>query len=242
MKKTFFTIAYVAIITLGTISFIGCSKESNSVDKLNSETTVENSKSADDLYNSILSESDFSISIQGDNVNIAGFGKVNEDFIAVKEYIDGVLHEGLRSYIDENPYYISKVGSDKAELQVENLTSKEYKIIFDEISQHGDTVKFQLKCNDIYIAKCTLKLPQNTGVFMDMLPMSLNDNSKAIPVLVILAAKRLVPLAIAATAYVITASAEECYESTNQLANSCNSGRFRATHTFGHFNCSFDCI
>jgi len=240
MKKTFYSIAYVAIITLGTISFIGCGKENNSFDKLNSETTVENSKSVDDLYNSILSENDFSISIQGDSVNITGFGKINEDFIAVKEYVDGVLHEGLRSYIDENPYQISKIDNNKAELHVENLTSDEYKIIFDEISQHGDTVNFQLKCNDTHIANCTLKLPQNTGVFMDMLPMSLNNNSKAVHVLVAFAVKKLVPLAIAATVYVITSSAEECYENHDKLARTCENG-FISTHTFGHFNCKFEC-
>lgn len=257
MNRDFKQIGMLAMasLVLGTGIFMSCSKERNLVNEPSSETTIQNPKSTDDLYNSFLSNHDFSINIVGNNINSTAFGRLDTNIMGVMEYKDEVLSEGMQCITDENAYSISKINSNRAEFHVENMTSDSYRFILDDVKQNGDTLNFSLKHNDTHLAYCTFKLPEEIGNFMDILPITLNENAKISPTIIRIlkaAGSFLIGVGAGLTTEALTGNndkdedtkaAESCYEYMHIQASMCYNagGLFSAHHTPKHVGCSHSC-
>ena len=154
---------------------------------------------------------------------------------------------------DENIFSMSKIDENTIDLQVENLTSDKYRITLGEVKQNKDTLNFSLKHNDKHIAYCSLKLPNGTENFMDILPITLNEDAKIHPAVVValkIAGSFLVGVAASIVAGEIMDNdnyderkAERCYANMREQAYMCyrNGGRFSARHGENHEGCSHSC-
>ena len=241
-------IACVAIITVGTTVFIGCcSKEPNLAEETNLETISEDQKSVDNLYNSFLSNHDFSISVIGEGItNYTVYGREDSEMFAIEEVFDGETYRGMRCVgEDENVHTILKVSDTKAELHIENFTSEVCRFTLDEITQVGDTVNFSFKCNDVHVAYCTVKLPDGTVNFVDMLSMPSNPNAKEDPKkLREFLAKLLGRTTGAETVEKDSGNkASACYAHMREQARTCAQvrGTWSESHGIDHEGCSGNC-
>ena len=255
--KTFINKIFLAVVAIvlvaGTALFTSCEKKN---EKRSRETINDNSKSEinDELYNSLLKKHDCSISVVGDEINYTVFGRLDTNLVGIREYVDEVLYEGMM-YIteDENIFSMSKIDENTIDLQVENLTSDKYRITLGEVKQNKDTLNFSLKHNDKHIAYCSLKLPNGTENFMDILPITLNEDAKIHPAVVValkIAGSFLVGVAASIVAGEIMDNdnyderkAERCYAEMREQARMCysNGGRFSARHGENHEGCSHSC-
>ena len=255
--KTFINKIFLAVVAIvlvaGTALFTSCEKKN---EKRSRETINNNSKSEinDELYNSLLKKHDCSISVVGDEINYTVFGRLDTNLVGIREYVDEVLYEGMM-YIteDENIFSMSKIDENTIDLQVENLTSDKYRITLGEVKQNKDTLNFSLKHNDKHIAYCSLKLPNGTENFMDILPITLNEDAKIHPAVVValkIAGSFLVGVAASIVAGEIMDNdnyderkAERCYAEMREQARMCysNGGYFWARHGENHNGCEHSC-
>ncbi len=239
------------VLVAGTAFFTSCEKE----EKQGCKVINSNRKSEinDELYTSLLEKHDFSICMVGDEINYTIFGRLDTNLVGIREYVDEVLYEGMM-YIteDENIFSMSKIDENTINLQVENLTSDKYRVTLGEVIQNKDTLNFSLKHNDKHIAYCSLKLPNGTENFMNILPITLNENAKIAPVVVValkIAGSFLVGVVASVVADKIMDNssserkAERCYADMREHAHMCynNGGLFSARHGENHEGCSYSC-
>lgn len=247
MAKKMLSIAAIAILTVGTTVFIGCNKETNSVEETNLETISEDQKSMDDLYNSFLSNHDFSISVIGEGItNYTVFGREDSEMFAIEEVFDGETYKGMRCIgEDENAHTILKVSDTKAELHIESFTSDVCRFTLDEITQVGETVNFSFKYNDVHVAYCTVKLPDGTVKFIDMLSKTSNPNAKEDPNVIVKLLKKLFGGTTGAEKVEKEGgnNASACYEHMNNQARMCLQARgtWSELHGINHEGCSGNC-
>lgn len=166
MKKIFFSVTCIAFLIGGVTAFTSCDKENQT--SLNSSHQITKSDNAS--YNSLVEDHDYSISIEGNGINKTIYGKNGSTVKGAKEYIDGTLYEYSYIYSDEELYTLTTIGEDIISLEIDSLTSEYNKISLSNVNQIGDTVRFDINHNGMYVASCTMKCPDNVGSFMSLLP------------------------------------------------------------------------
>ena len=117
MKKIFFSVTCIAFLICGVTAFNSCDKENQT--SLNSSHQI--TKSDNVSYNSLVEDHDYSISIEGENINYTAYGRLNCDVESVREVVDGVEYKGLRYItVDENIHSISKINENSLEVKIDD--------------------------------------------------------------------------------------------------------------------------
>ena len=248
VNKTFLAIVAVVLVA-GTAFFASCEKDS---EKQSRETINNNSKSEinDELYKSLLKKHDYSFYMENNHFRRTIFGRLNNDTIGCSEYINNKLYKYLYISHDENFLGIDKIDENTAIVHIDGCTSKENKIVFDKVEQIGDSIEFQIVCNDVLFAKCKFTMPYINGKFMDLLPIVIDNSKASIPDEVIDAIVTIVTSILNSDIFSLFKPTDQdvdmrnmCYQSMNENVSKCidNGGSPTYSHTRKHRRCSFSC-
>ena len=244
VNKIFLAVVAIVLVA-GTALFTSCEKENS---KLSNGTNK--GKDGNEFYKSLLEKHDYSFTMEGDGFQKTIFGRLGNDTIGCSEYVNNKLYEYVYISSDENFLGIDKIGGTTAIVHIDGYMSGENKLLFENVKQIEDTVDFYVTCNNTKFAKCRFIMPHESGKFMDLLPIVMNDSKSIDTKDLIASIVSMLDSFFSSDIFSLFKTSEEdvqianmCYQSMNDHVNKCfeKGGIPVYKHTKKHKRCSFSC-
>lgn len=210
-----------------------------------SNVYADKNKTDKSKYQKIVDNHEYSVSIKTNNTNTVYYGQKKGKVLSCKKVIDGKSYEYTCAISDENSYYMLPLDETRCVFYVAGMPKTKY-ILFENMTTKNGTLNFSISYCDKTIAYCSIKLPQGTRVFEELLPLSFDDKNSVSKELQFI--KTIAICIFSEISDSINDSdkimAALCYK--NMKKNSEKGIKhsiiyYDMYHSKGHENCSFDC-
>ena len=204
------------------------------------KTTTDKSK-----YKKIVDKHEYSVSIKTNSTKAVYYGQRKGKVLSCEKVIDGKNYEYTCTLSDENNYHIVRLDETRCVFYVAGMPITKY-ILFENISTKNDTLKFSVSYCSKTIAHCSIKLPQGTRPFKELLPLNFDDKnsvSKELQFIKTIAVCIFSEISgsISDSNKIMATLCHKSMKSNSEMAVKYNILHCNMYHSKDHETCSFNC-